>query len=289
MAPPGNRRAGYSRKAHYGLFAGYVIAVAGAVIALLLLVTARVDPQGSNAIRALVADIASPISGTLAAMVRGVSGAWNGAAAYVEAGAQNNALRRERDANRRKLVEARALAYENARLRRLLGIAESGEAIVTGRLTSSSASSSRRFAMLDRGSGAGVELGMPVRGADGLVGRVVEVGLISARVQLVGDTGMVVPVVRVPDGMPAFVTGAGDGALDVRPLSPGANILKRGDLLVTSGAGGVYPTRVPVAVVTRVAGDRAWGKVLADPARLDYAVVLPAATAPMPPPPPREP
>ena len=288
MAPPGNRRAGYSRRAHYGLFAGYVIAVIGAAIALLLIVTARVDPQGNNAIRTLVADATSPISGALSAMVRGASAAWNGVTAYVNAGAQNFALRRERDANRRKLIEARGLAYENARLRRLLGIAEHNEVVTTARLTSSTASSSRRFAMLDKGRGAGVRAGMPVRGADGLVGRVVEAGLVSARVQMIGDTSLVVPVVRVPDGMAAFVTGAGDGTLDIRPLSPGANVLKRGDLLVTSGAGGVYPTRIPVAVVTRVAGDRAYGKPLADPARLDYAVVLPATAAVIPPPPPSE-
>ena len=37
MAPPGKRRPGFSRRAQYGVFIGYVIAVAGCLVAVLLL------------------------------------------------------------------------------------------------------------------------------------------------------------------------------------------------------------------------------------------------------------
>lgn len=276
VAPPGKRRAGYSRKAHYGLFVGYVIAVAGALLGLLLVVTARVDPAGNNALRALIGDVTLPVTSTLSAAVRGMGDVGSSISNYFAAGAQNAALKRERDATRRKLVEARGLAYENARLKRLLGIATGdGGVVATGQLTSSSASSSRRFAMLDKGSTAGVRLGQPVRGPDGLVGKVAEVGLASARVQLVSDTGLVVPVIRINDGVAAIATGTGDGLLEIRSLT-GQDVFKRGDLFVTSGAGGVYPPRVPVAVAITVTRDGgATGRPLADPARLDYAAVLP--------------
>lgn len=287
MAPPGPRRVGWSRRAQYSLFAGYVIAVTGALVGLLLIVTARLDPAGNNAIRAALSDLTSPISSSFAFLTRTIGGAWTGASAYIDAGTKNAALLRERDANRRRLIAARATEQENARLKRLLGLAQIGDAVATGRLVSSSASSTRRFAVLDRGSASGVRLGQPVRASDGLVGRIAEVGLATARIQLIVDSGIVVPVMRVPDGLAALVTGSKQGALDIRPLAPGVNPLKPGDLFVTSGAGGVYPPRVPVAIVTRVAGDRAAARPLADPATLDFAIVMPVAQplAAVPPPP----
>lgn len=290
MAPPKNRRPGYSRRAQYGLFAGYVIAVSGALLGLLLVVTAWVDPAGHNAIRALISDITTPISSTLRAVVRGTGASGGAVLEYFDAGSKNAALRRELTAARRKLIDARAAEYENRRLKRLLGIVEAdGAAIVAAQLTSSSASSSRRFAILNAGSTKGVTGGQPVRGPDGLVGRVIEAGRGSARIQLITDTGNVVPVIRVTDGLPAIATGNGDGSIDIRALTASGNVFKPGDVFVTSGTGGVYPPKIPVAVAITASGDGAMARPLANPARLDYAVVLPVfvpavANAPVAPP-----
>lgn len=276
MAPPKNRRPGYSRKAQYGLFAGYVIAVSGALLSLLLVVTSWVDPAGHNAIRALINDATAPVSNGLRAIVHATGASGSAVSEYFQAGSKNAALRRELDAARRKLLVARANEYENRRLKRLLGIVEADEAaIVAARLTSSSASSSRRFAILNAGSTKGVGVGQPVRGPDGLIGRVVEAGRGSARILLITDTGNVVPVIRVNDGLPAIATGNGDGSIDIRALTSGASIFKPGDVFMTSGTGGVYPPRVPVAIAITVTGDGATARPLADPAKLDYAVVLP--------------
>ena len=54
----------------------------------------------------------------------------------------------------------------------------------------------------------------------------------------------------------------------------GQNPFRRGDVLVTSGVGGVYPPDIPVAVVVSVDGDRTVAKPLADPANVEYAMVL---------------
>ena len=73
--------------------------------------------------------------------------------------------------------------------------------------------------------------------------------------------------------MPAIATGAGDGSLEIRSLSAGRNPFKPGDLLVTSGIGGIYQPNIPVAVVVRVQGEIAWGFPLANPSRVDAVVV----------------
>jgi rod shape-determining protein MreC len=85
-------------------------------------------------------------------------------------------------------------------------------------------------------------------------------------------------------GEAAIGEGRGDGTLDVRATALGAQHFRRGDLLVTSGVGGVYPPGLPVAVVMTASGEVGSGRPLADPATLDFAAVLPeVAIAPPPP------
>ncbi|MGC8170129.1 rod shape-determining protein MreC, partial [Salmonella enterica] len=65
----------------------------------------------------------------------------------------------------------------------------------------------------------GVATGQPVRGPEGLIGRVLETGPNSARVLLLIDPESVVPVRRTRDGMPALAAGRGDGLIDVKSVA----------------------------------------------------------------------
>lgn len=274
MARPANRRPGYSRRAQYGLFFGYVATVSGAIVALLLLIISAVDPQGFSTLKGAVADATYPISVGGRAVIRTVTDAGSNIGAYIDAAGKVRTLEAQVKANETRLQQARAIAVENARLKRLLGAIEQGvEPVVTARLVSSTGSSIRRFAVLSAGATSGVRNGMPVRGPEGLVGRIVATGALTARVALITDGGTVVPVMRNRDGVPAIATGTGDGGIDIRALGAESNPFRRGDVLVTSGAGGIYPPNTPVAIVTRVSRDAALAVPLADPARLDYALV----------------
>lgn len=283
MASPNPRRAGFSRRAQYGLFASYVIAIAGLLVGLLLAITARFDPAGHAAIQGVFADITSPVAGTARSAVGGVSAGVDGVAAYIDAGSKNRAMEAELRASRTKLIEAKALARENMRLKRLVRLTESATDIVaTARLIASTGASTRRYATLSAGSVQGVATGQPVRAPEGLVGRVVMASRVTARVLLITDGGNVVPVKRVGDGMPALATGRGDGALDIRALEAGSNPFKVGDIFVTSGAGGVYPPNVPVAIARAATRDLTIARPFADPNRLDFAIALPPYEPPLP-------
>jgi rod shape-determining protein MreC len=276
MAPPTSRRGGFSRRAQYGLFASYVIAIAGLLIGLLLAITARFDPTGHAAIQGAFADLTSPIASAARSAASGVSAGVDGVSAYIEAGSKNRAMEGEIRANRTKLIEAQAMAHENARLKQIVKLQESQTGIVaTARLIASTGASTRRYATLSAGSVQGIANGQPVRAAEGLIGRVVAAARITARVLLLTDGGNVVPVKRVRDGMPALATGRGDGALDIRALEAGSNPFRTGDVFVTSGAGGVYPPDVPVATVRSSNREVAIAHPFADPNRLDFAIVLP--------------
>lgn len=274
MAPPGKRRPGFSRRAQYGVFIGYVIAVAGCLVAALLLAIAIIDPTGFQALRSAAADITAPISNAGRSVVGFFSGIGGTVGDYWRAGSQNAELREQLEAAQRELNSRRALEYENQRLLALLGLAQqTSDEVTTTRITSSSFQSPRRFATLAAGSGSGVTPGMPVRNADGLIGRVLETGRFASRVLLITDGASNVPVRLVRDGTPAMAVGRGDGSIELRTLEVGQNPFRRGDILVTSGAGGLFPPNIPVATVIGQEGERAIARPIADPARLDFAIV----------------
>ncbi|HYI40864.1 MAG TPA: rod shape-determining protein MreC [Allosphingosinicella sp.] len=275
MAPPSTRRPGFSRRAQYGLFLSYVLAVGGVLFAGLLLVIAIVDPSGFNALKGVALDVTSPISSGGRSVSRFFGGIGGSVGNYFQAGSQNAELKRRLDAARRKLIEAQATELENKRLKALLGLTrESREPVAVTRIVGSSFASVRRLATLSAGASAGVRPGQPVRSADGLVGRVIETGRWGSRVLLVSDSASNVPVRLIRDGTAAIATGHGDGTIDLKTLEVGQNPFRRGDVLVTSGVGGVYPPDIPVAVVVSVAGERTVAKPLADPANVEYAMVL---------------
>src|SRR3954451_16691315 len=276
MAPPSTRRPGFSRRAQYGLFLGYVAAVGGILFALLLLVVATVDPTGFRALKGAALDATRPVT----AAGHGVSGFFTGLfdsiGNYLGAGAQNAELNRRLAAERRALVQAKATELDNRRWKAMLKLTEEvPDPVAVTTIVGSSFDSVRRLATLAAGASSGIEPGQPVRAPEGLIGRVIKRGRWASRVLLVSDAASNVPVRLVRDGTPAIATGHGDGTIDLKTLEVGKNPFRRGDVLVTSGIGGVYPPGIEEAVDAAIQKDRTVAKPLADPARIDFAMVLP--------------
>ena len=290
MAPPPNRRSGYSRKAQYTTFFGYLAAGIGALAGGGLLIASLADSSRFSGIRTTATDATAPVARAAAASRAEGRGVFDAISGYFAAGRQNAALRREVEQARVKLVEAQATAEENRRLKDLLGLTrQDPRPAAVAMMIGSTSSSTRRFATISAGSRQGVAVGMPVRSPLGLVGRVLEVGNSTARVLLITDTESVVPVRRASDGIPAFATGRADGTLQVRLISLGINPLKRGDVIVTSGSGGLYRPGTAVAVVDKLLPDGAIARVLSDPSASEYVTIEqvwnPAVPPPLPAPP----
>ena len=271
MAPP---RPGWSRRAQYGLFFSFLAVIGGLIIGIFLFGLSLVAPKTFEAVRGASLDLTAPISGALYEVTATAGGLVSGAGNYWDAINQNGKLKAERRAMLRRMIEAKAIAQENRQLKAALQLRERRrEAVAAGRIVGSSLSSPRRFAVLSVGTGDGVRIGMPVRSPDGLIGRVVDAGRMASRVLLVSDRSSIVPARMLRGGLPVISQGRGDGTIDVRPLEVGRNPFRRGDIVVTSGTGGLYPPLVPVARVVRLDDDGAIARPLADPANTSFAVV----------------
>jgi rod shape-determining protein MreC len=276
MAPPSNRRPGFSRRAQYTTFIGYVIAAAGAVVGALLLLVSTRNAEAFSGARSLATDVTSPAGQAGASARTGGQGFLDNLAGYFLSGRENARLQKEVAVARVQLAEAAALREENKRLKDLLGLSQGDDRpVASARLIGSTASSTRRFATLGVGSDQGVRIGMPVRSPLGLVGRVLEVGHRTARVLLITDSESVVPVRRAGDGVAAFATGRGDGTVQLRLVNLGLNPLKRGDAFVTSGSGGLFRPGIAIAVVIKLTPDGAIAKPLSDPGSTEYVAIDP--------------
>jgi rod shape-determining protein MreC len=285
MPPPRHRDRGFSRRISNGLFFGYVAATIGIVVALGLVLVARFDPIAFQGIRGLALDLTAPFSSATRDVALGVGDVAGRAGSYWQAGSENAALRAELATARRDLIGSRIAMAENARLKGILRLVEQGaHPIASARIVGSSLTGQRRYATMTAGRTQGVRAGQPVRSADGLIGRVAETGFGWSRVELLSDGASSVPVRVLRTGQAALVAGRGDPMLEVRAPQAGPQPFRRGDLLVTSGTGGVFPAGIPVAVVMSVNGEIAAARPLADPARLDLAIVLPEVTNAPPPP-----
>ena len=274
MAPPHNRRSGFSRRAQYGLFLGYVVAVGGALIAVALLLLSTLNPPAYAVVRGAFAELVTPIASGADWTRRGVSGAPAWIGSFWGVREENARLKAELEANKTLVEHDRVVTRDNRRLRALLKLRDRvADPVVAARIVYASGSSTRRFATLNAGSWQGVRTGQPVRGPDGLIGRVVEVSPNTARILLVLDPESVVPVRRVRDGLPAIAAGRGDGLLEIRSASVAQILFEPGDTFVTSGTGGLFPPNIAVAVTQERARDTAKARPTASPDMLDYALV----------------
>jgi rod shape-determining protein MreC len=244
------------------------------VVGLILLILSLIAPQSYAAVRGAALDATAPVSGAFREVTTTVTGLFSGAGNYWDAANQNAELKRDRAALMRRMVEARAILEENRQLKSALQLRErTRDAVAAGRIVGSSFESSRRFAIISVGASDGVQVGMPVRAAEGLIGRIIDAGSVASRVLLVTDRANIVPARILRGGQPVISTGRGDGTIDVRPLEVGRNPFKPGDVIVTSGTGGLYPPLVPIAKVVRLDDDGAIAIPIADPARVSFAIV----------------
>ncbi len=276
MAPPNIRRTGFSKRAQYTNFFGYLAGIAGALLGAAFVIVSIIDPSAFSGLRGLASDAAAPAGRAVAAGRDEGRSFASVVGGFFMSGSRKANLENELEVARIRLAEAQAVAEENRRLKALLGLPqEEIKVVATARLIASTPTSSRRFATLSVGRNAGIDQGMPVRSPLGLVGRVMEVSATTALVLLITDSESTVPVQRARDGIAAFAQGHGDGTMQLRLINLGINPLKPGDVFVTSGAGGLYRPGVAVAVVSQLTSDGAIARVLSDPSASEFVAVDP--------------
>lgn len=148
-----------------------------------------------------------------------------------------------------KLEEAR---QENERLKDLIGFVQASELEAVGaHVIGRPVTSWENTFTIDRGTDDGVEIGMPVLGANGLLGQTVLVTSRSATVRLLSDQRSGVAALLQAGRVEGIVSGTIDGTLELEFISVETTVVA-GDIVLTSGLGGVYPKGLLIGEVSDV-------------------------------------
>jgi rod shape-determining protein MreC len=110
----------------------------------------------------------------------------------------------------------------------------------------------RHRVLVDKGGRDGVFKGQAVLDAEGIFGQVSQVHAETAEVILISDAEHAIPVQSNRSGLRTIAVGTGDSDRLSLPFVTVESDLKVGDLLISTGIGGVFPRGYPVAEVTRV-------------------------------------
>lgn len=107
------------------------------------------------------------------------------------------------------------------------------------------------YLIIDHGSDDGIQYGMPVVTQQGLVGKVDAVTASAARIQLITDPDSTINVRMQSLDEEAQLVGSVTGDLELNMIPSDVN-LQAGEILLTSGLGGNYPSDVVVGQVMNV-------------------------------------
>jgi rod shape-determining protein MreC len=157
----------------------------------------------------------------------------------------------------------------------LLGLRRPERRLVASAVASAlSAGAGQRQAIISAGLSDGVRPRMPVIAAEGLAGRVTDVGQAAARVMLLTDSDSRVPVKVLRTGWTGLAVGTGGTLMDFQfDIASGTDKIRVGDRLVTSGDGGLYPPGLPVGVIIDAESNPPRARPLANPTGLGAVMV----------------
>ncbi|RUO19436.1 rod shape-determining protein MreC [Aliidiomarina haloalkalitolerans] len=192
--------------------------------------------------------------------------------------AENDRLKRDMLDLQGQLQRFEFLALENDRLRTLLASDERRERLrMVAEVIAVDSDPFTHQVVVNKGTRHGVYIGQPVIDAEGVVGQVVDVGVITARVILLTDQSHAIPTRAQASGIRVIAQGVGEtNTLELMHV-PHSTELQVGDLLMSSGLGGVFPEGYPVARITAIIRDESlpFAQVRATPvANLDRIRML---------------
>ena len=244
-----------------------VLVLGTVVAACLLLLTVQARGRSTPTAEVL-AFVTTPIQSGLARVNRAAVTVWSTYLDWKNVRAESRRLRDENQRLRVESLQVSETAAENQRLRRLLALQQRLPlATVSAEIIAREWGGWVRSLTVNRGRGDNVVRLTAVISPEGLIGRVMEVRSGASIIQVLTDPASTVGAHVVRTRTAGIVEGDPRGTMRLKYMARAGGGIQVGDLVVTSGAGGVFPRGIPVGRV-RAIDDR--GSAL-----FHYAVLTP--------------
>lgn len=249
------------------------------VFSFSLMFLGTLDFSALRSARMGFSDFVAPLVDLVSVPVRGVETMAQGIRTVASLRAENVRLQAENAMLKRWRRRAEILEGENRQLRSVAGaVAPERRRPLTARAVTAPGGAFAHTVLVANGTDQGIEMGNPVVTADGLVGLVVDVGATHARVLMISDINAQIPVILSSSSWPGVTVGNNGPNLSLRFL-PEEATPKIGELVLTSGHGGVLPAGVPVGRIDMVQDDFVRVQPAVDLRNLSYVSILVGGTA----------
>jgi rod shape-determining protein MreC len=248
--------------------------------ALTLLALERARPDEGLWVAEAIAAVTAPVQAAFARIHRGATGLWTTYLEWRALRADAERLRAEVAALRLSQMRQDELEAENGRLRALLDLRDRLAVPTIGaEVVAREWNGFTRGLTINRGRASRLERLAPVIVIRGVVGRVVEIRQSSAVIQLVTDPASSIGGVVNRTRAQGLVEGVAGGRLRLK-LAAREEGVTPGDLVSTSGVGGLFPKGIPLGRVTRVRAPTGLFRIVdlepaVDPATVEEVLVLP--------------
>ena len=239
-----------------------------------LMFLGKADLSALRNIRMGSSDFLAPVIDFVSAPIRGIETMVEGVRTVASLRAENVRLQGENDLLKRWRRRAEILESENRQLRSVTGAATiENRTPITARAVTAPGGGFAHTVLIAIGSEEGIVRGNPVVTADGLVGIVIDVGRAYARVLMISDINARIPVILSSSSWPGLTVGQNGQFLDLQFLPDEAQP-KIGELVLTSGHGGVLPNGLPVGRVDQIEDGTIRVRPAVDLRNLSYVSVL---------------
>ncbi|MGA7827784.1 MAG: rod shape-determining protein MreC [Geobacteraceae bacterium] len=229
------------------------IVIGIALLAALLFYSLQLrQKEHTTAFERAVLTVSAPVGALVFRVNDFFAGIWNNYISLVNVRKENDRLRETVKQLNTRVIQSHEAVLDNERLQKLLNLRNSLHVpSIAARVIGEDVTPWFRTIIIDRGSVDGVREGMPVVASGGVVGRVVRVASTSSRLLLLTDNASAIAATVQRSRARGVVKGK-SGQLCSLEFSQRGEDVKVGDVIVTSGIGGVFPHALPLGEVTMV-------------------------------------
>ena len=232
---------------------GRTLAVCLLVSAALFTASVRMGSDGPIALaKGAFQTVTTPVRYLGALVATPFSGLGNVVSNLTADQATLSELTAENEQLRSRNAELEEAEQAKERLQGLLDLKDANNLQSTAaRIISGSSDSWSSSVQIDKGSSSGLTVGMPVTSSAGVIGQIVECGATSSTVRLITDENSSVSAMVQSSRAQGMLQGSATGSVSLE-LIRSSQTVNIGDVVVTSGLGGVFPKGLPLGKVTSV-------------------------------------
>lgn len=201
-------------------------------------------------------EVIGPFQTVISNVSNYVSGFWGKYIGLISVRQENEQLRQELQKYKVANIEYREAVATNVRLQKLLELKESlPPPTMTAEIIGKDPSLWFRTLTINRGSSDGVQKGMPVVTVEGVVGQVLTSSPNYSKVLLATDPNSAIDIITQKTRVQGIVKGLGREAFALHYVLKSA-VVEKGDYVLTSGLGGVFPKGLMVGTVSDIKKSR---------------------------------